>query len=109
MTKEAEKRWRDHSEFQREFAEYVGYAVTAPGPARVDAVAGLVEFLLFEGMKHEHKHCESNKTVPPINKRRVREGSVPSGCNDCSQEGISTKADVVAMWRENERYFEAGP
>ena len=109
MTKEAEKRWRDHSKFQRKFAEHISYVIMAEGDNRVDAIGDLVEFLLFEGMKHEHKHCESNKTVPPINKRRVREGSVPSGCSDCDQEGISTDADVVRMWRENEESFEVGP
>ena len=64
MTKESEKRWCGHSSFQQELAEYVGWAVIATGPARVDAVADLVEFCLFEGMKHENKHCWPKEGSP---------------------------------------------
>ena len=109
MKKEAEKRWRDHSKFQREFAEHISYAIMAEGDNRVDAIGDLVEFLLFEGMKHEHKHslADSAKIVPESQNVPVEAKSMLNphtgmgGCNDCSQEGIS--------WRENERSFEAGP
>ena len=36
MTTKAEKRWSDHSSFQQELAEYVGWAVIATGPVRVE-------------------------------------------------------------------------
>ena len=72
MKKEAEKRWRGHSSFQQELAEYVGYAVMATGPARVDAVADLVEFVLYEGMKHENKHCVTGSCLHFIDKQGDR-------------------------------------
>ena len=77
--KESEKRWRGHSSFQQELAEYVSYAVIATGKARVDAVANLVEFVLFGGMRHENKHCEGSKDGPTIGERKKRHTCVPDG------------------------------
>ena len=75
MTRD-EQRWRGHSRFQQELSEYVGWAVIATGPARVDAVADLVEFLLYEGMKHENKHCGA-ENGSPVDGRVERHTEVP--------------------------------
>jgi len=103
MTKEAKKRWRGHSRFQQELAEYVGYAVIATGPARVDAVADLVEFLLYEGVKHENKHCEAEEGSP-VDKRREREGRVPDGRRRDHLEAVAAELND-----KGKRFHAVGP
>ena len=96
MTKESEKRWRGHSSFQQELAEYVGWAVIATGPARVDAVADLVEFLLYEAMKHENKHCRA-EDGPTIDEQVIRHTEVPFNGD------VSTQEDIARAWVANEK------
>ena len=93
---ESEKRWRGHSSFQQELAEYVGWAVIATGPARVDAVADLVEFCLFEAMKHENKHCGAEEGSS-IDEQVIRHTEVPYDGD------VSRQEDIKAFWAEREK------
>ena len=117
MTRD-EQRWRGHSSFQQELAEYVGWAVIATGPARVDAVADLVEFLLYEAMKHENKHCRA-EDGPTIDEQVIRHTHVPScdgwtsnvafpeavSSNDADAEATgfaSRQEDIQKAWQTRE-------
>ena len=121
------KEIEDHVEFLRVFADSIGYL---HGMAQEDIlrVGDFVETLAASVYTHAVKHCRETspeaQNVPVEAKNmsnpypgisdssnmpsRVREQG-GGGCSDCSQEGISTQADVAAMWRENEESFEAGP
>ena len=68
-----EKRWQDHSKFQGRLTEHIGYAMIATEDNRIDAISDLVEFLLYEGMKHENKHCQDAET-PPLLREIDKEG-----------------------------------
>ena len=101
MTRD-EQRWRGHSRFQQELSEYVGWAVIATGPARVDAVADLVEFCLFEGMKHENKHCGA-EDGPTIDEQVIRHTEVPFDGD------VSSQDDIKAFWDEREKQKAGTP
>ena len=100
MTRD-EQRWRGHSSFQQELVEYVGWAVIATGPARVDAVADLVEFCLFEAMKHENKHCGAEEGSS-IDEQVIRHTHVPD-------EGWEyTLGSIEEVWADLGERLEVG-
>jgi len=58
--------------------------------------ADLVEFCLFEAMKHENKHCKAEKGSP-VAEQVIRHTEVPFDGDVSSQE------DIKAFWAERER------
>ena len=66
--------------------------------SRVDAVADLVESLLYEAMKYEHKHSRQDaEEGSPVAERVERHTEVPFDGNVSSQE------DIKAFWAEREK------
>ena len=122
------KEIEDHVEFLRVFADSIGYL---HGMAQEDIlrVGDFVETLAASVYTHAVKHCRETspeaQNVPVGIKSPQNAYTGMGGCSDCSQEGKSkksviyvrqgnhtiaiTQADVAAMWRENEKSFEAGP
>ena len=81
--------------------------------AGVLSVAAVVAFGIVRVAEWTTSHCRKIATEPqnvPVSARTgVNLHTGMGGCSDCSQEGISTQADVARMWQKNEESFEAGP